>query len=434
MLRRWSIGHDGDKAGWRPQSLGADREIIPIFFAVSDRDWILDGASLRICMVGFGSDRQTAPPILDGQEVPLIRSDLRSGSDLSLKKILTSNVGRCFMGMTKVGDFDIKETLALKFLTEPNPHGRPNSDVLRPFRNGSDVVRTCSNRWIIDFGTTMPEVDAALYAAPFEYLSKHVKPDRLKNARTAYRQKWWIHAEARPGLRRAMLNLSRYAATARVAKHRVFVWLDSVILPDSKIIAIAFDDDFSLGVLQSRVHGVWSLGNCGWHGGERGTYNPTTCFETFPFPEPTEPLRIAIAQAAKRLDELRSNWLHPPEWHRQLLLEFRGAMDGPWGRYVHDPDSQGIGTERYPRLIVKDSHVYELDKRTLTNLYNERPTWLDLAHKALDEAVFDAYGWTPSMTNEEILSALLELNLERAGSSSPVDEETGQDDQTDEDT
>ncbi len=54
-------------------------------------------------------------------------------------------------------------------------------------------------------------------------------------------------------------------------------------------------------------------------------------------------------------------------------------------------------------------------KRTLTNLYNARPTWLELAHKKLDEAVFAAYGWPSDLSDEEILEKLLALNLERAG-------------------
>ena len=40
----------------------------------------------------------------------------------------------------------------------------------------------------------------------------------------------------------------------------------------------------------------------------------------------------------------------------------------------------------------------ELQKRTLTNLYNARPAWLDAAHKALDSAVFAAYGWPPDLS------------------------------------
>jgi hypothetical protein len=87
----------------------------------------------------------------------------------------------------------------------------------------------------------------------------------------------------------------------------------------------------------------------------------------------------------------------------------------PWARYVHSPDHRGIGTVRYPRLVAKDDDRAKLlAKRTLTNLYNERPTWLDLAHKKLDAAVFAAYGWEAGMTDEEILERLLALNLENA--------------------
>ena len=116
------------------------------------------------------------------------------------------------------------------------------------------------------------------------------------------------------------------------------------------------------------------------------------------------------------MDTLRTNWLNPPEWSRQEVLEFPGSVDGPWSRYVHDPDQRGIGTVRYPRIVAKDEEsTKKLQKRTLTNLYNGRPTWLDLAHKKLDEAVFAAYGWKPEMTDEQILASLLALNLERAG-------------------
>ena len=75
---------------------------------------------------------------------------------------------------------------------------------------------------------------------------------------------------------------------------------------------------------------------------------------------------------------------------------------------------------RYPRLVPKDAHAPSLARRTLTNLDNERPTWLDLAHRALDEAVFDAYGWSPGMSDDEVLAALLELNLERSAAGGPA--------------
>ena len=147
----------------------------------------------------------------------------------------------------------------------------------------------------------------------------------------------------------------------------------------------------------------------------RPRYTPTTCFETFPFPEPTPEQESAIAEAARELDNLRQRWLNPPEWTREEVLEFPGSTDGPWARYVHDADERGIGTGRYPRLVPRDdTHAAELAKRTLTNLYNQRPTWLDLAHRKLDAVVAAAYGWEADLTDEEILARLLALNLQRA--------------------
>jgi hypothetical protein len=97
------------------------------------------------------------------------------------------------------------------------------------------------------------------------------------------------------------------------------------------------------------------------------------------------------------------------------VLEFPGSVDGPWSRYIVNADKNGIGTVRYPRLEPRDSDcASKLKKRTLTNLYNERPTWLDLAHKQLDAAVAAACGWPPDLTDDQILEKLLALNLERA--------------------
>ena len=140
-----------------------------------------------------------------------------------------------------------------------------------------------------------------------------------------------------------------------------------------------------------------------------------------PFPASTETQRDTIAAAAKELDCLRNNWLNPPEWTKQELLEFPGSTSGPWARYVLEPDSRGIGTVRYPRLVPKDDDAaVQLKKRTLTNLYNQRPTWLDLAHKKLDAAVFAAYGWDPGMSDEDILAKLLDLNQQRAKEERPA--------------
>lgn len=106
-----------------------------------------------------------------------------------------------------------------------------------------------------------------------------------------------------------------------------------------------------------------------------------------------------IAAAARRLNELREAWLNPAEW-----------VD-----WVITPEEEKAGFPKRP--VAKPGHEAELKKRTLTNLYNARPAWLDLAHKELDKAVAAAYGWTdytPEMANDEILLRLLTLNLERS--------------------
>jgi type II restriction/modification system DNA methylase subunit YeeA len=228
---------------------------------------------------------------------------------------------------------------------------------------------------IIDFGVDMPLEVAVLYEHPFQYVEQYVKP---KYGQT--RSKWWLHERPRPDMRKALSSIDRYIVTPRVAKHRTFGFVPTVTLPDSQVIAIARDDDYFLGVLQSKLHELWTLKMCTWLGvGNDPRYTPTTTFETYPFPwppgrEPKDDPRVdAIAEAARELVEKRDRWLNP-----------EGATEA------------------------------ELKKRTLTNLYNQRPTWLQLAHEKLDRAVLDAYGWPHDIGDEEILARLLALNLERA--------------------
>jgi type II restriction/modification system DNA methylase subunit YeeA len=202
--------------------------------------------------------------------------------------------------------------------------------------------------------------------------------------------------------------------TSIVSKHRLFAWKRVPVNSDHALAVFAREDDYFFGVLHSRLHEVWALKQ-GTRLETRPRYTPTTCFETFPFPRPTPPQEAAIATAAKELNELRERWLNPPEWTVERILEFPGSAGGPWSRYVVNPDKNGIGTVRYPRLEPRDADcAAKLKKRTLTNLYNERPAWLDLAHKKIDAAVASAYGWPVNLSDEQFLERLLALNLERA--------------------
>ena len=347
--------------------------------AWSDRPWVLDGAAVRVSIIGFdkGTDQER---LLNGETVDEINSDLTNTIDFTTAKQLTENHGIIFMGTTKVGDFDLTPDEAAKMLKAPlNPNGRPNSDVVRPWINGSDVTGRSREMWVIDFGGDMPEEEASLYELPYEYVKRCVKLERDKNNRASYRKLWWLHGEPRPAMRKALEGCSRYIVTVIVAKHRLFAWMPSIVVPDHRLFVFSREDDYLFGVLHSKVHELWAL-RMGSTLEDRPSYSSSRSFETFPFPwppgqEPPDDARVAaIAAAARDLVAKRDAWLNPP-----------GAM------------------------------AAELKTRTLTNLYNARPTWLDHAHAALDRAVAAAYGWPADLPAGEILARLLALNGVRAG-------------------
>jgi type II restriction/modification system DNA methylase subunit YeeA len=410
------LATQGIRGGANRKVLEKIKETGDIFFAESDRNWILDGATVHVSMIGF-DDGSELEKTLNGHAEVQITPELSADFSVYGASGLSENRGVSFMGITPAGTFDVEFSRGLDWLNIPNATGQPNSDVIRPYFNGMDLNQRARNQWTVDFGTDLSIEQASRYEAPFEYVLKTVRPQRSTNRREAYKDRWWIYAEARPAMRMALMKRQRFLATSMVSKHRLFSWLPSVILPANVVIVFGRDDDYFLGVLQSRIHRVWSSAQ-GTQLREKESgarYTPTTCFETFPFPECATDEKLEITRLAAELDALRSRWLNPPEWTRKDILTFPGSVDGPWAQYVCDVDERGIGTVRYPRLISKDdAAALQLAKRTLTNLYNEQPTWLDLAHQRLDEAVFAAYGWEPTLSNEDILTRLLALNQERA--------------------
>ena len=173
-------------------------------------------------------------------------------------------------------------------------------------------------------------------------------------------------------MREPLSGLSQYLGTTRNATHRLSVWLDAAVPPDSQASAFARAEDWFFGVLHSRAHAVWLPRMGTWLGvGNDPRYTPTTCFETFPLPwppgqEPAGDARVVAVPAAEVLDDVHPACLDPP----------RATPE-------------------------------QLRKRTLTNLYNERPAWLAHRHAALDRAVWETYGWEddPAETaDEQILS------------------------------
>ncbi len=345
-----------------------------LFFARSDERWVLSGAAVHISFVGQ-DDGSEGDRERDGRAVGDINPDLTTGVDLTTVKRLPENAGIAFYADIKGGPFEVTRQRADEMIGMPNPDGRSSRDVVKPWINALDITERHRDMWIVDFGVDMPLPEAALYEAPFEYVREHVLPFRQTVRRAAYRERWWLHEEPISGMRAALTGVGRCIVTPQTAKHRLFAWIQAGVLPSSSLVVFAREDDYTFGVLHSRAHELWARGTgTQLREVESGfRYTPTTCFETFPFPRPTDDQREAIAAAARNLVSLRDGWRNPP------------GLDEA-----------------------------ELAKRTLTNLYNQRPTWLSNAHATLDAAVFAAYAWPSDLPDPDILERLLTLNLERA--------------------
>ncbi len=424
---------------------GANRKVLDaiaidtrIFDAWSDEAWVNDGAAVRVSLVAFGLSEQK--PMLNGAPVPGISADLTArgeaaASDLTHAVKLPANADASFIGTQKNGPFDVEGDTARTWLKLPNPNGLSNAGVVRPWANGLDITRRPQDRWVVDFGCDMSLQDASLFEVPFAYVLEHVKPTREDVRRDWHRTHWWLFGDARPGLRKKLVSLTRLIATPMVAKHRIFAWMPAQQIPENLCVAIARADDTTLGLLHSRFHELWSL-RMGTSLEDRPRYTPTTCFETFPFPEGLTPADTAhqqteavpgsahgalipaqisdpalkasatrIAEAAARLNALREAWLNPPEWTERVPEVVPLGMDqSPY------PDRV------VPKPGLSEADAKALQQRTLTKLYNQRPAWLAMAHEALDAAVAAAYGWadyTPQMGDDEVLARLLALNLQR---------------------
>jgi hypothetical protein len=456
------------RAGSNRKVLEAINRDSRIFEAWSDEPWVNEGASVRVSLVAFGWGECC---FLNNQRVNRITADLSGTADfdITLAFKLTENDDSSFEGVQKNGPFDLPGEKVRPWLLLPNPHTQSNYLVLKPYLNAKDITGRPSDDWMIDF-TDCTEQEASLFEAPFSYVHTFVKPLRLTKKEAYLSKKYWLLKRPAVDFRAATSGLSRYIATPRVAKHRFFIFINLLVLPDSRLNAITRADDTTFGVLSSRIHEVWSLAQASMHGvGNDPTYNAKSCFETFPFPAGLTPadtahqrtelvgggacipaslyedphfsdekqqfpdvehnklaiknivtnlpesptlhaLATAIAQAAKRLDDLRRNWLNPPEWTERVAeVTPLGMAASPY------PD------RIVPKLGITEADAAALQKRTLTNLYNLKQNgqaqWLASAHQQLDAAVAAAYGWTnytPDMPDEEILKRLLALNLERA--------------------
>ena len=353
--------------------------------AFRDEPWVPDGAAVRIAIIaqddGTDTDRS-----LDGSNVEQITPALTTGPDLGGAKRLRENRQFSYRGGIRAGPFDVSREVGTAMLAAPtNVNGRPNADVVFPLIIGRDLAQGRSERFVIDFGEQRSLADAAKYERPFEYVKKHVQPWREQNPNPEHPEEWWRHFVPQRNMRNRIHSLPRWIATPETSKHRFFVWITDNSVPDISVIAILRSDDYALGVLQSNVHELWSFAQGSRIGvGNDIRYMPTRTFETFPFPWP-------LSTPEGELTDVQRE-------HRDAISSAAASL--------HAQREARLG----PSAIGSDDAA----AGTITSLYNDPPTWLTITHDAIDEAVCAAYGWSAELTDDEILSRLLELNRQRA--------------------
>lgn len=398
---------------------------LSLSFAIPDHPWVDagDGAQVRIAMtVGAAGEQngrllqvrdehssyqdQDEIEVSLQEQVGLLHADLKTGAEMTGIKPLRSNSQLAYRGVTIMGDgFQVEPGNALIQL-EPA--------ALKQLRNGKDLTNRPRGIYVIDLYGLSEDEALNLYPAAFQRVLDRVKPERIAKKDTkdgaAYAKKWWLFAKPRPDLRAAHLGLYRYIATVMTAKHRVFVQLDSAILPDQGLIAIMSDDAHSLGLLSSRLHVTWALAAGGRLGvGNDPRYNNSRCFDTFPFPDATPEQQTQIRDLAERLDAHRKR---QQAQHPELTLT---------GMYNVLEKLRGDEP-----LSAKEKTIHE---QGLVSVLRE-------LHDELDRVVFAAYGWddlaaqlvgkpgatTPlpdkteaqAEAEEELLRRLVALNAERA--------------------
>ncbi|MFM2062239.1 MAG: hypothetical protein RLZZ507_1909 [Cyanobacteriota bacterium] len=376
---------------------------IHLIFAIPDHPWVdtQDSASVRIAMTSAASGNgigklslvtlEKINPMDGIAEIEtitshgLIQSDIRIGIDIVGAFSLKSNYGLAGMGVM-LGNRG--------FLVDDSYELENNHPCLRSIINGNDVLKIPRNLQVIDFFNL--SIAEAQKQAPkaFQQILLKVKPERDTNNRKTRKDNWWLFGENMPKTRQVIAGLNRYIVTVETSKHRVFIFVDSQVLAEHKLVVIGLSDAYYLGVLSSYIHVVWALAS----GSQRGVtpvYPKSICFDKFPFPDPTTEQKQKIRELGERLDS-----------HRKRVQ-------------TQHPEITITGMYNLLEKLRKGETFTAADKT-----YNDKAlvSTLKQIHDELDNAVFDAYGWqdlkdnqkTKAEIEEIILERLVTLNAERA--------------------
>jgi len=392
-------------SGGPPPRSGEDQGL-SLVMAIPDHPWTKatkDAAAVRIAMtvaergdhegelrevtkeVGLNTDE---PKIELARMHVRINPDLSTGADVNSVVPLKANEGVASPGVKLHGAGFIVSPQKARDLGLAGREGLEQH--IRPYVNGRDLLQHSRGAMVIDlFGLEEKDVRQQ-FPEVFDHIYRTVKPERDANRRTTYRDNWWIFGEPRSEIRPALVDLRRMIATVETAKHRVFEFLDAAFLPDNRIIVVASDDAFALGVLSSAFHVAWALA-AGGTLEDRPTYTKVKVFDPFPFPDAKPEQRDRIAELAEELDGTRKAALAETD---KLTM-----------------------TELY-NLREKLRSGAPMDDKEQRRATKARAAIVNRLHEQLDQAVADAYGWgeewrSGALGPSEIVARLVALNHER---------------------
>ncbi|RLC08512.1 MAG: class I SAM-dependent DNA methyltransferase, partial [Deltaproteobacteria bacterium] len=377
----------------------AAKKPLSLLFAISDHPWVdsSDGAAVRIAMTAAaaGEHQGLLQEVIsekendgDGYDIELvsatgtISADLRVGAIVSSAHSLVANAGLAVKGFELGSQGFLVDIAEAKNLLDASP---PCAVVLKPYMNGKDLINGRVSRYVIDF-YPMSQIEARAFPQLFQAVLDNVQPERQVNRESRTVKHWWTFRRSGNSLRRAIAGLDQIICTTRTAKHRVFQFMPGNLVAESKIVVVATNDSHTLGVLSSSIHASWAL-RAGAFLTDRPTYNHLDCFNKFPFPDATEEQKTCIRKLAEDLDAHRKR-----QQGRHPNLTLTGMYN------VLEKLRSGEA------LSAKDKTIHE---QGLVSVLKQ-------LHDELDKAVFDAYGWSDTLTDEEILERLVALNSERS--------------------
>ena len=325
-------------------------------------------ANLVVSLLAIHKGKWSGLRMLDNQPVELINTFFEEGDNLVEPSKLIENCDQVFQGSIFLGDGFLVTHEKAENLRAIDPR---NSEVIMPVINGKELnnePNQTPGRSIINF-RDWPLERAQEYPELFSIIEGKVKPYRAKQNRKRNREIWWVYAEHRPGLTRAIRNLPHCFATGRVTKHMNFSAMPANIVFLNNCYVFATDRWDLFAVVQSTLHEVWAR-KYSMSLKQDLQYSPSNCFDTFACPAGLwQTADLGLAELGERYHV-----------HR------KGLMLSLW-----------LGLTKIYNLF----HARDLSPEMVRNVSNKDTASAGFAdlidlrrlHVELDLTVRDAYGW-----------------------------------------